>query len=78
MIVIVRLWMRPAVKFLANVLWSVALLVPFFGLMAYLFLHEEPEGHPDIVGDSGWNIGASGNVGGDYGWEAADMADTDF
>jgi hypothetical protein len=66
------------VKFLANVLWSVVLLVPFFGLMAYLFLLEGPEGHPDIVGDRGWNIGSSGNVGGDYGGKAADTVDTDF
>lgn len=59
--------MRPRVKFLASVFWSVVLLVPFFGQMVYLFLHEDPEGHPDIVGDSGWNVGSSGNGGGDYG-----------
>ena len=67
LIFIARLWTRRRAKFVPRLLWSVLLLVPFFGLMVFLFLHEEPEGHPDIVGDSGWNVGSGGNGGGDYG-----------
>jgi hypothetical protein len=65
LIVIIRLWMRRRVKIFPRVLWSVILLVPFFGLLVYFFLHEEPEGHPYRVGDSGWNVGSNG--GGDSG-----------
>jgi uncharacterized membrane protein YgcG len=67
LIVIVRLWLRRRVKLVPRLLWSVVLLVPFFGLVAYVFLHEETEGHPYTSGDSGWNVGSSGNGGGDYG-----------
>jgi F0F1-type ATP synthase assembly protein I len=65
--IIVRLWVRQRVKFLSRLIWSVVLLVPFFGLMAYLFLHEEPEAHPYRTGDSGWNVGGGGDSGGDSG-----------
>ena len=46
LVVIVRLWMRRRVKLVPCLFWSVVLLVPVFGLLAYLFLHEEPEAHP--------------------------------
>jgi energy-coupling factor transporter transmembrane protein EcfT len=67
LIVAARLMARSRVRFLSRVLWSLVLLVPFFGLMLYLFLHEEPEAHPYTTGDSGWNVGSSGNGGGEYG-----------
>jgi hypothetical protein len=67
LIFVVRLWMRRRVKFLPRLIWSVVLLVPFFGLMVYLFLHEEPERHPDTVGDSGWNVGSGGDSGDGHG-----------
>ena len=66
-IVAARLMMRSRVKFLPRLIWSVVLLVPFFGLMAFLFLHEEPEAHPYRTGDSGWNFGGGGDGGGDSG-----------
>jgi energy-coupling factor transporter transmembrane protein EcfT len=68
LIVIVRLWMRRRMKIIPRVLWSVVLLLPFFGLLVYVFLHEEPQGHPDRVGDSGWNVGSDGgDSGGGHG-----------
>jgi len=67
LIVTVRLWKRRRVKLVLRLLWSVVLLVPFFGLVVYVFLHEEPEGHPYTTDDSGWNVGSKGNGGGDYG-----------
>jgi hypothetical protein len=60
------------VNLLPRLLWSVVLLVPFFGLVVYVFLREEPEGHPPtaleivdgilaaegmVAGDSGGNHG---------------------
>lgn len=67
LIIIARLWMRQRVKFLPRLIWSVVLLVPFLGLMVYVFLHEEPEAHPYRTGDSGWNVGGGGDSGGDSG-----------
>jgi hypothetical protein len=67
LIVIVRLWMRRRAKFWPSILWSFVLLVPFFGLMVYLFLHEEPDRHPYMTGDGGWNVGGDGHGSGDSG-----------
>jgi len=61
LIVIARLWMRHRLKIFPCLIWSVVLLVPFFGLMVYVFLHEEPEAHPYKAGDSGWNVGGDGS-----------------
>jgi hypothetical protein len=65
LIAIVRLWTRRGEKLLARFLWSVALLVPFFGLIAYAVLHEDPEGHP-YCSDSTWS-GYGGDPGGGHG-----------
>jgi uncharacterized membrane protein YgcG len=64
LIIIVRVWVRPHFNFPPRLIWSVILLVPFFGLMVYLFLCEELERNPDITGDSGWEIGGGGDGGG--------------
>jgi hypothetical protein len=67
LVVTVRLWMRRRAKFWPRLLWSIVLLVPFFGLMMYLFIHEEPESHPYMTGDGGWNVGGDGHGSGDSG-----------
>ncbi len=69
LIVITRLWMQRRVRIVPRLFWSVMLLVPFFGLILYLFLHEDPEAHPYRSGDSGWNVGSDdgGHSGGGHG-----------
>lgn len=65
LIAIIRLSVYRRVNFLPCFLWPAVLLVPFFGFVAYVFLHEEPEGHPYVTGDSGWDVGGGGHSGGD-------------
>jgi hypothetical protein len=57
-IIAARLMVRSRVSFLSRVLWSVVLLVPFFGLLVFLFLYEEPEAHADNVPDT-YHTGSS-------------------
>jgi hypothetical protein len=66
LIVIVRLWMSRRVKLVPRLLWSVVLLVPFFGLVLYAFLHDEPK-HSDNVPDT-YRTGSSSA--GDHGCPA--------
>jgi hypothetical protein len=47
LIAVIRIWMKRCHKRLATrLIWSVVLLVPFFGLLAYFFLAEIPDEHP--------------------------------
>jgi hypothetical protein len=47
LLVIARMWMkRWHRRLVVRVIWSVVLLVPAFGLMAYFFLRETPDEHP--------------------------------
>jgi hypothetical protein len=64
LIVIVRLWIRRHSSLLPRLLWSVVLLVPFFGLLVYGFLRSEPETHPDGAPDSWPGYGGGGDGGG--------------
>lgn len=59
LIVIVRLWMRRPLRIVPTIFWSLVLLVPFFGLLLYFFLRDEPEAHPDRVDP--YYSGAPGN-----------------
>jgi len=46
-LVIARMWMkRRHRRSVVRVIWSVVLLVPAFGLLAYFFLRESPDEHP--------------------------------
>jgi hypothetical protein len=52
LLVIGRLWARRRHKrLLVRVLWSVVLLAPIFGILAYVFLMENPEEHPYYTAD---------------------------
>ena len=47
LIVIVRIWLKRRPRSLAGrLIWSVILLVPLFGVLAYFFLTENPDEHP--------------------------------
>ena len=51
LIVVVRIWLKRYHKSrVARLFWSIVLLVPFFGLIAYYFLTEAPDRHPDYIG----------------------------
>lgn len=53
LIVVVRIWLkRRHKKVMVRLLWSLVLLVPFFGLIAYFFPTENPDGHPYEYGRS--------------------------
>jgi len=44
----VHLWFQKRrLKILPRVLWSIFLLVPFFGLLAYIFLRSDLDKNPD-------------------------------
>jgi hypothetical protein len=43
--VIARLWLKRDSGLAARLIWSVVLLVPLFGLMAYFFLTDSPDEH---------------------------------
>jgi hypothetical protein len=67
LIVIVRLWMRRPVKFVSSLFWSVVLLVPFFGLIAYFFLREGSDSHSEDPGDHYAHQSSDGDPGGHSG-----------
>lgn len=53
LIVVFRLWNnRWHRSRLAGVLWSLVLLVPAFGLLAYFFLRDSPDEHSDECNDT--------------------------
>ena len=52
LVVIVRLWSRRPLRVVPCLLWSVVLLVPFFGILIYVFLRETPEAHSDRIPDT--------------------------
>ena len=53
LIAIVRLWSgKRRMHAVARLLWSVVLLVPFFGLLFYGFTRSDPEGHSDGLPES--------------------------
>jgi len=58
LVVIVRLWSRRPLRLVPCLLWSVVLLVPFFGILIYVFLRETPEAHSDRVPDT-YHTGSS-------------------
>jgi hypothetical protein len=58
LVFIVRLWTRRPLKLVPCLLWSGVLLVPFFGILIYVFLRETPEAHPDRVPDT-YHTGSS-------------------
>jgi bacteriorhodopsin len=47
LIVIVRLWLRRRMRIIPRILFSVVLLIPFFGLLIYAFLASDLEKNPD-------------------------------
>ena len=50
LIVVVRIWLKRYHKSrAARLFWSIVLLVPIFGLIAYYFLTEAPDRHPDYM-----------------------------
>lgn len=50
---IARLWVKRTPRlWVGRVFWSVVLLVPLFGLLAYFFLRDSPEEHPHEVLDT--------------------------
>ena len=62
LIVIARLWLKRRHKNLfLRLVWSIVLLVPLLGLLAYVFFTENPDEHPydtdtmrgsvDVLGD---------------------------
>jgi len=55
LIVVIRIWLKRRHKsMMIRLLWSCVLLVPFFGLIVYIFLTEDPDSHPyDYGGRSG-------------------------
>jgi hypothetical protein len=68
LIIITRLWMRRPMKFFSCLIWSIVLLVPLLGLIAFFFLREEPGINTYQVGDSaGGDPGSSYHYGGDGG-----------
>ena len=47
LLVIARMWMkRWHRRLIVRLVWSVVLLVPVLGLLAYFFLRESPDEHP--------------------------------
>lgn len=53
LVVVVLLWKnRWHRSRLARVLWSLVLLVPAFGLLAYFFLRQTPDEHSDECNDT--------------------------
>ena len=51
LIVVIRIWLKRYHKSrAARLFWSIVLLVPIFGLIAYYFLTEAPDRHPDYMG----------------------------
>lgn len=60
LVIVVRLWASRRTELIPRLLWSVVLLVPCFGLMAYIFLYENPESHSERPGDSGYGGSDSG------------------
>lgn len=66
LVAMVRLWMRRPLRIVSSALWSVVLLVPFFGLVIYFFLREKPEAHGESVPESygGSSYGDGGGHGG--------------
>jgi predicted membrane channel-forming protein YqfA (hemolysin III family) len=64
LIVVVRLWRRPTGTFLPRLLWSIVVLVPLFGLLIYVFLHEEPKTHPYSSNWTDFSGGGDGGHGG--------------
>lgn len=66
LVVILRMWMMRRHKRVAvRLLWSIVLLVPIFGLLAYIFLRENPERHPDYMEERGSGDDAGGGHGAD-------------
>jgi len=51
-LIILRMWVRRHHRAVVRVVWSLVLLVPVIGILAYYFLRESPAKHP--VG-KGWN-----------------------
>jgi len=47
LIVTIRLWLKRRHRnIFIRLIWSLVLLIPLFGLIAYFFLNENPSGHP--------------------------------
>jgi hypothetical protein len=47
LVVVIRLWIkRPHRNIPTRIIWSLILLIPLFGLIAYFFLNENPSTHP--------------------------------
>ena len=42
-----RLWFRGHRHIISRILWSVVLLIPFFGLLMFVFVGSNPEKNPD-------------------------------
>jgi uncharacterized membrane protein len=72
LVVIVRLWMNRRHNFVPRLLWSVVLLVPLFGLLAYVFLRSEPEAHPYNIPDTYQTGSSSADTGGHSGGHSGD------
>src|SRR3954465_5413844 len=60
--VIMRLWSRKRrMRVIPRLLWSVVLLIPFFGILFYGFTRSDPEAHSDDVPDSTYGTDGSGH-----------------
>jgi len=56
--VILQLWVMKRTKsLLGRIIWSFVLLIPFFGLLCYIFLNSSPDPHgeslPEYPPDTG-------------------------
>jgi hypothetical protein len=50
LIAIVRLWCRKRrMRVITRLLWSLLLLIPFFGILLFAFTRSDPEPHSDEV-----------------------------
>ena len=66
LLVVARMWIkRWHRRLIVRIVWSAVLLVPVFGVLAYFFLRENPDSHPEYIEEFG--PGANNYTGSDRG-----------
>ena len=59
--VIARMWMkRRHSGTIVRLLWTAVLIVPVFGLLAYFFLRDSPDSHPEYTEESSYGYTETG------------------